>query len=106
MWNRVVEQMRAGWCCNSAQRVNWTSSSSSTLAKWRLIRQVLVSGQRCSAGWSSGEYGGQEDREEQVEVVGHVEANAGVPSCAVEHQYDLLGRTRPNHVIPTLARFL
>ena len=32
------------------------------VAKWRLIRQVLVSGHRCSAGCNSGEYGGRKSR--------------------------------------------
>ncbi len=31
-------------------------------AKWRLTRTVLVSGHRCSAGWSSGEYGGRKSK--------------------------------------------
>src|SRR5260221_206693 len=58
-WKRVVERISSGRRCSSAQRANWSSSSSSIVAKWRLTRQLLVSGHRCSAGCSSGAYGGR-----------------------------------------------
>ncbi len=53
--NSVVERMRVGSACSATQRLAWASSNSSSVAKWRLARTVFVSGQRCSAGCSSGE---------------------------------------------------
>src|SRR5271165_814512 len=61
-WKRVVERISAGCCCKSAQRASCTSSSSSIVAKCWLMRTELVNGHRCSAGWSSGEYGGRNNR--------------------------------------------
>src|SRR5258708_15660614 len=54
--------MRSGRACKATQRSAWASSRSSMVAKWRLTSTELVSGHRCSAGWSSGEYGGRKRR--------------------------------------------
>jgi hypothetical protein len=40
------------------------------------------------------EFGGVGGQEEQVDVVGHAQLHAGMPSGAVEHQHDLFARTR------------
>ena len=74
-------------CCNAAQRASCTSSSSSMVAKCRLTSTVLVSGHRCSAGCSSGEYGGRKSR---CTCSGTRRPQAGMPAGAVQHQHNLL----------------
>ena len=84
----MVERMRSGRLWSATQRWAWASSRSSMLAKWRLASAVLVSGQRCSAGCSSGEYGGRKSR---WTCSGTRSLRAGVPAGAVQDEHDLLG---------------
>ena len=57
----LVEALGLGLQADTALRLG-VSSSSSMVAKWRLTSTVLVSGHRCSAGCSSGEYGGRKSK--------------------------------------------
>jgi hypothetical protein len=83
--------MRCGWRWRAAQWANWTSSNSSMLAKCRFIRQRLVSGHRCSAGWSSGAYGG---RKSKWTWSGTRSCTLVCPARPIEDEYDLLGGAR------------
>ena len=56
------------------------------VAKCWLTSTLLVSGHKCSAGCSSGEKDGGGGREEvQRDVVGHTQAQTGVPSGTIQH---------------------
>jgi hypothetical protein len=58
------------------------------VAKWRLSRQVLVSGHQSPLMLSGLEFRRvrwEEYREEQVDVVGHMQPGVGMPARAVEH---------------------
>jgi hypothetical protein len=54
------------------------------VAKWRLRRQVLVSGHQSPQMLSGLEFRRVRWEEEQVDVVGHLQPGAGMPARAVE----------------------
>ena len=54
-WKLVAERTRAGCVFSQQQRAIKVSSSASKDGKWRLTKGASSNGQRCSAGWSSGE---------------------------------------------------
>ena len=57
------------------------------VAKWRLTSAALVSGHRCSAGCSSGEYGGRKSR---WTCSGTRRRRTGVPAGTIQDEDDLL----------------
>src|SRR5262245_56037406 len=64
------------------------AASSALLARWRRTKTELVSGHRCSAGCNAGK---RARRVPEEHVLGHTQADAGMPAGAVEHEDDLLG---------------
>ena len=65
------------------------------LAKCRLTSTELVSGKPMLGRLKFGRMGWQE---QQVNILGHAHLRAVVPARAVEHQYDLFGRTRADRM--------
>jgi hypothetical protein len=93
-WKRVVERIKSGRRWSAAQRANWTSSRSSRVAKCRLTKQVLVRGHRAQEMLSRLEFGRVRRQEQEMNMLGHPQLEAGMPARAIKHQDNLLRRAR------------
>jgi hypothetical protein len=73
-------------------------------AKWRLAKAALVSGHRCSAGWSSGEYGGRKSKWTWSGTRSLTLACLVCPAGAIQDEDDLLGGSSA-HLARELGQF-
>jgi hypothetical protein len=94
-WNWVCAWMTCGRACQASQRGVWTSGRSSRSWTCGLARASFVKGQRRSAGWSAGAYGGQAVPRQAHRALA---LRAHLPPSPLEHQEDVLAPACPHRL--------